>query len=57
MLDDISFSNELDLNDFFSDFKRIIDNKKAIIDSVKENKIIIPEKDTTHLDNIDEKHK
>jgi two-component system, chemotaxis family, sensor kinase CheA len=52
MLDDISFSNEMDFNSFFNEFTRIINCKKTFDQGNKEENIIIPGTETSKKQDI-----
>jgi len=54
MLDDISYSNDMDLNDFINEFTKIINDKKTYNKPIIENNRGIPEKDFVQVeDNIE----
>jgi len=52
MLDDISFSNDMDLNEFINDFTKIINNKKAYNKPIIQNDKALQKKDFVQTEDI-----
>ena len=52
MLDDISFSNDMDLNEFINDFTKIINNKKAYNKPIIQNDKALQEKEFIQAEDI-----